>query len=84
MIINPLTCIDFYKADHRSQYPTNTTEVYSNFTPRNVIRDKLLPHGYLYDDTVVFFGLQYFIDDFLVRIWGDSFFKLEKKIMSLF
>ena len=35
MYINPLTAIDFYKADHRSQYPNGTTEVYSNLTPRS-------------------------------------------------
>ena len=32
MFINPLTCIDFYKADHRSQYPDGTNLVYSNFS----------------------------------------------------
>lgn len=38
MKINPLHCIDFYKADHRRQYPEGTTLVYSNFTARS---DKL-------------------------------------------
>ena len=62
MIINPLTAIDFYKADHRNQYPKGTTEVYSNLTPRsrrlaNVLDD--------FDDQVVVFGLQYFIKHFL-------------------
>jgi len=34
MKINPLMLIDFYKADHRRQYPEGTELVYSNFTPR--------------------------------------------------
>ena len=29
------TAIDFYKADHRRQYPEGTEAVYSNFTPRS-------------------------------------------------
>jgi len=33
--MNPLMCIDFYKADHRRQYPEGTEYVYSNFTPRS-------------------------------------------------
>jgi nicotinamide phosphoribosyltransferase len=32
--LNPLMLIDYYKADHRSQYPDGTTLVYNNFTPR--------------------------------------------------
>ena len=35
MKINPLMLIDFYKADHRRQYPEGTSEVYSNFTARS-------------------------------------------------
>ena len=31
MRLNPLTAIDFYKADHRRQYPDGTEYVYSNF-----------------------------------------------------
>ena len=51
MKLNPLTAIDFYKADHRRQYPEGTTLVYSNFTPRS---DKLstIP-AHLFDGTVV-------------------------------
>lgn len=76
MHINPLTAIDFYKADHRRQYPTGTTEVYANFTPRssklaNVLRER-------YDDKVVFFGLQYFIKDFLIDAFASGFFNKEK------
>ena len=38
MKINPLMLIDFYKADHRRQYPEGTELVYSNFGPAQVQR----------------------------------------------
>lgn len=71
-----LTQIDFYKADHKSQYPKGTEVVYSNFTPRssrlaNVIREN-------YDEKIIFFGLQYFIKDYLIKEWNDSFFNQPK------
>lgn len=77
MIVNPLTSIDFYKTDHRRQYPEGTTEVYANFTARssrlaNVLREK-------YDNKIVFFGLQYFIKDFLINAWNEGFFKKNKE-----
>ncbi|MFZ5553111.1 MAG: nicotinate phosphoribosyltransferase [Bacteroidota bacterium] len=75
MKINPLMLIDFYKADHRRQYPEGTELVYSNFTPRKFRRDG---HGEL-----VFFGLQYFVKEYLVRQWNEGFFKLPKeKVMA--
>ena len=79
MYNNPLTAIDFYKTDHRRQYPEGTTEVYSNFTPRssrlaNVIQDT-------FDNKVVFFGLQYFIKDFLINAWNEEFFNKPKDVV---
>ncbi len=76
MNINPLTCIDFYKADHRRQYPEGTTEVYANFTPRNSSLAKVIKESY--DNKVLFFGLQYFIKDFLINAWNEGFFKQNK------
>lgn len=72
MKLNPLTAIDFYKADHRRQYPEGTTLVYSNFTPRS---DKLsnIP-AHLFDGKVVFFGLQHFVKHFLIDTWNAEFF----------
>ena len=32
--MNPLMLSDFYKTDHRRQYPEGTENVYSNWTPR--------------------------------------------------
>jgi nicotinamide phosphoribosyltransferase len=75
MKMNPLTQIDFYKADHRRQYPEGTTLVYSNFTPRS---NKLsnLPDN---KDKVVFFGLQYFIKDYLINSFNEGFFNRPKE-----
>lgn len=76
MNINPLTAIDFYKADHRRQYPDGTSEVYSNLTPRSSRLAMVLPE--YFDNTVVFFGLQYFIKHFLIEAWNEQFFKKNK------
>lgn len=66
MKINPLHLIDFYKADHRRQYPENTSLVFSNFTPRK----SRIPGV----NTVVFFGLQYYIKEYLIKQWNENFF----------
>jgi len=71
MKINPLNQIDFYKADHRSQYPVGTELVFSNLTPRKSIDGKV--------DDVVFFGLQYFIKEYLMFKWNKYFFEEPKE-----
>ena len=76
MNINPLTAIDFYKADHRRQYPQGTTEVYSNFTARSGRLAKVIKDTY--DNKIVFFGLQYFMQEFLIDAWNDGFFNKPK------
>lgn len=63
-----ITNSDFYKVDHRSQYPKGTETIYSNFTPR-VSRIKGT-------DAVVFFGLQYFIKEYLINRFNEDFFNL--------
>lgn len=68
---NPLHQIDFYKADHRRQYPEGTTLVYSNCTPRKSRVDGV--------DEIVFFGLQYFVKEYLLRQWDEGFFKRPKE-----
>lgn len=76
MKLNPLTAIDFYKADHRRQYPEGTTLVYSNFTPRSAKLSSIPSH--LFDNRVVFFGLQYFVKHFLLDAWRSEFFDKPK------
>lgn len=68
--MTPLTAIDFYKADHRSQYPKATEVVFSNWTPRGSRRGDI--------DKVVFFGLQYYIKEYLQKRWDDDFFARPK------
>jgi nicotinamide phosphoribosyltransferase len=70
MKMNPLMLIDFYKADHRRQYPEGTEMVYSNFTPR---KSRLLEN-----DKLVFFGLQYFVKEYLIKQWNEGFFQVPK------
>jgi len=52
MGINPALLTDGYKTGHHQQYPSGTTLVYSNFTPRS---NKYAPKGC---DQVVSFGQQ--------------------------
>lgn len=63
--------IDGYKADHRRQYPKGTQLVYSNFTPR-MSRMKEV-------NEVVFFGMQFFIKEYLIEIWNKYFFNVPKE-----
>lgn len=70
---NPANQIDFYKADHRSQYPKGTEVVFSNLTPRKSRIDGV--------NEVVFFGLQYFIKEYLINRWNEDFFKQPKEMV---
>lgn len=58
---------DFYKLSHREQYPEGTTKVYSTLTPRS---NKYAP----WSDEIVFFGLQYFIKEYLIDRFNNEFF----------
>ncbi len=64
--MNPITLIDGYKLDHRRQYPEDTRRVYSNWTPRS----SRVPG----QDRVVFFGLQAFLQRYLVEEMNREFF----------
>lgn len=79
MNLNPLTAIDFYKSDHRRQYPPATTEVYSNLTPRSFGLAK--GSKIKFDKAIIFFGLGYFIKSFLIETWNNNFFAKEKKLV---
>ncbi|MGC4040849.1 MAG: nicotinate phosphoribosyltransferase [Flavobacterium sp.] len=69
--MNPLLLTDGYKVDHRRQYPTGTTLVYSNWTPRKSRIENV--------DEVVFFGLQYFIKKYIIHDFEAYFFKQPKE-----
>lgn len=66
-----LTATDFYKTDHRRQYPAGTNLVYSNLTARK----SLLPGC----DHIVFFGLQGFLKKYLIDFFHDHFFAIKKE-----
>ena len=74
--MNPLMSIDFYKADHRRQYPEGTEYVYSNFTPRSSRLANVLDD---FDDRVVFLGLQAYIKRVLQHQWQREFFDKPKE-----
>lgn len=62
----PILLIDGYKLDHRRQYPAGTLRVYSNMTPRS----SRVPG----QTEVVLFGLQYFLQRYLIDEMGQWFF----------
>jgi nicotinamide phosphoribosyltransferase len=75
MNIIPILFKDFYKTDHRRQYPKGTEMVYSNLTARGTRFSGI--------DRVVVFGIQYFIKEFLIRQFNENFFNLPKeKVIS--
>lgn len=71
MNILPLLLKDGYKVGHKFQYPEGTNLVYSNLTPRKSRNEAI--------NEIVFFGLQYFIKEYLVRQFDENFFKRDKQ-----
>lgn len=70
MKTSPILLKDGYKVGHKFQYPEGTTLVYSNLTPRKSRNEEM--------NEVVFFGLQYFIKEYLIREFDERFFKRPK------
>lgn len=70
-MIQPIAYSDFYKTDHRRQYPPKTEFVYSNLTPRGS-RIKGV-------EEVVVFGTQYFIKEYLIKRFYEGFFHIPKE-----
>lgn len=64
--MNSLLLTDFYKVGHPFQYPKGTTLVYSNLTARGSRIPEI--------DKTVFFGLQYFIKEYLIANFNEHFF----------
>jgi nicotinamide phosphoribosyltransferase len=71
MKLLPILLKDGYKVGHKFQYPENTTLVYSNMTPRKSRSEGV--------DEIVFFGLQYFIKEYLIRQFDENFFSRPKE-----
>ena len=66
MKISPLLKTDFYKIYHWAQYNPLTEYVYSNTTPRKSRLEGV--------NSVVVFGLRYFIEEYLINDWNENFF----------
>lgn len=68
--VGPMLLIDFYKATHDRQLPTGMTQSVSYFTPR-MSRVKRW-------DSVVVFGLQAFIKNYLIDYFQRYFFRKDR------
>lgn len=71
MNVLPVLLKDGYKADHRRQYPDDLVSVYSNMTARR----SRVPGV----EAVVHFGMQYFVEEYLIRQFHFAFFAQEKR-----
>ena len=67
----PLLLCDFYKVVHSEQYPEGLTRLTSYYTPR-MTRVKGL-------DRVVMFGLQAFIQKYLIEEFDENFFNVPEE-----
>lgn len=75
MNLAPIFLKDYYKVDHRRQYPEGTEQVYSNFTPR-ISRIPGI-------NKVVVFGIQAFVKEFLqMRFTRDFFDQPRAKVIG--
>ena len=63
--MNPIFYIDFYKVGHVIQYEPGTQQVWSNWTARSSRTGR---------NSVVFFGLQYFVKKYLIDEFYRGFF----------
>lgn len=68
----PFNLADFYKTGHPSMYPAATTKLVANFTPRSAKYAPVLKQ--LFDNKVVWFGLQGFLTEFLLGVFETEFF----------
>lgn len=64
--MNPLLLTDFYKTGHWKQYPEGTELIFTNFTPRSSMIDRV--------DHIIWFGLQYFIKKYLIEVWNQDYY----------
>lgn len=63
--------LDSYKVSHKWQYPEGTEMVYSNWTIRGSRMEDV--------DYYIFFGLQYYVKEYLIDKWNKEFFQLSKE-----
>ena len=66
-----LSYLDSYKVSHKWQYPEKTEMVYSNWTIRGSRIEGV--------NSYTFFGLQYYVKEYLINLWNKEFFNLPKE-----
>lgn len=76
----PITQADFYKLSHKKFMHESTEFLYANFTPRSAKYAKWLDNS---DQKTVFFGLQHFIQDFLIDEFNKDFFEKSKETVII-
>lgn len=69
--INPLLLLDFYKVTHHEQYPKDLNYLVSYFTPRISRLEN--------EQSVVFFGLQAFVQKYLCDCFNEMFFGMPRE-----
>jgi nicotinamide phosphoribosyltransferase len=74
--IRPLIRTDGYKVDHRRQYPEGTAYIQANWTPRGSRIDGITH--------VTFFGLQAFLQDYLIEQWKPFFGAPRQNVLDLY
>lgn len=63
--------LDNYKVSHHAMYPDGTKLVFNNLTARGSRLEGV--------NKVVFFGLQYFLKEYLINRWNETFFNRPKE-----
>lgn len=71
METNPLLLLDYYKTTHHEQYPAGLTKLVSYLTPRMSRIEG--------QDKLIMFGLQAFIQTYLIDYFNRNFFWQEKE-----
>jgi nicotinamide phosphoribosyltransferase len=74
----PFNLADFYKTGHPPMYPRQTRKLVANFTPRSDKYAPVLPG--LFDHKVVWFGLQGFIQEYLIDVFNNEFFNKSQQL----
>lgn len=74
-LTNPFLLTDFYKTCHHNMYKPNMQKLYSFWTPRMSRIDGI--------NEVVMFGLQGFIQKYLVHYFNVNFFSQDKDLLML-
>jgi len=74
--MNPLLQVDIYKVSHEGFMENGTSKIYANLTARSLKHLPVIHENH--DGKSVFFSLQHFAKDFLIKCFNDQFFNKPK------